>query len=161
MPETRGRALAYGAALLVLALDRITKLLIESRVAFWETLTVIPGFCDIVHTANRGAAFSMFAGADSAWRDVLLAGISAAAVILLGVLVWRAGPERLGLALAMGGAAGNLYDRIAHGAVTDFLDLHAGSYHWPAFNLADSAITVGAGLVILELWRARRNEGKG
>lgn len=156
------RFLAYATGFGIFVLDRLTKWLIETRVDTWNTLVVIPGFFNIIHTRNPGAAFSLFAGADPAWRNALLFGISLAALALVAGLLWH-GPRaqhsrwmRLGLSLVLGGALGNICDRLLHGAVTDFLEFYLGPYRWPAFNLADSAITLGAALVLLDLWRARR-----
>jgi signal peptidase II len=158
------RALTYAAAGTVFVLDRLTKWIVAREVAPWETYTVIPGFFNIIHTENRGAAFSLFAGLDSEWRTFFLVGVSAAALILIATLLWRPSAGglgssqyvRLGLSLVLGGALGNMYDRITRGAVTDFLELYVGDYHWPAFNVADSAITVGACLVLLDMLRSRR-----
>ncbi len=156
------RVLAFGLAACVFLLDRATKLLIQSRVPPWETLRVIPGFFNIIHTENPGAAFSLLSGVHTEWRGMLLVGISSVALVLIAALLWRPGGRigdswllRLGLALILGGAFGNVYDRIAHGTVTDFLDLYVNGFHWPAFNVADSTITVGAALVLLDLARSR------
>ena len=158
------RALAYGLAGLVFLLDRLTKYLIQQQVPAGDSYTVIPGFFSIVHNENPGAAFSLFSAAQSEWRSFFLVGLTAGAAILIAVLLWHPGGRvgesrssmRLGLALILGGALGNVFDRIASGTVTDFLDFYLGGLHWPAFNLADSAITVGAALVILDLIRSRR-----
>jgi signal peptidase II len=157
------RAIAYGLAGLVFLLDRLTKYLIQQQLLPGESNTVIPGFLSIVHSENPGAAFSLFAGAQTEWRSFFLVGLTAGAGILIAVLLWhpggREGESRrmhLGLALILGGALGNVYDRIVTGTVTDFLDLYLGSFHWPAFNLADSAITVGSALLIVDLIRSRR-----
>jgi signal peptidase II len=153
------RLSAFAIAAGVFAADRLAKFIVESRVEPWQTIMVIPGFFNIIHTRNPGAAFSLLATADPAWRSVLLSGLSFAAVAALTVLLWRAprpgSLPRLPLALILGGAAGNLFDRLWFGEVTDFLDFHLGRYHWPAFNLADSAISVGAALLMLDLWRSR------
>lgn len=153
------RLSAFATVAAVFAVDRLTKFIIESRVEPWQTIVVIPGFFNIIHTRNPGAAFSLLATADPGWRSVLLLGLSFAAVAMLTVLLWRS-PQpgslpRLPLALILGGAAGNLFDRVWFGEVTDFLDFHVGRYHWPAFNFADSAISVGAALIVLDLWRSR------
>ena len=154
------RAKAYGLAAGVAALDRLTKWIVETRVGFFDTHKVIPGFFDIVHSQNRGAAFGLFNDSTSEWRTVLLGVVSLAAVGALAALLWR--PEKLdrpsfwGFALILGGAAGNLFDRVVYGRVTDFLEFYVGAYHWPTFNIADSAITVGSGLLILGLLRPKR-----
>ena len=100
---------------------------------------------------NRGVSFGMFAG-DSAWGPWLLTGLAGVIVIALAVWLWRT-PSRLSVAalgLIIGGAVGNVVDRLNHGAVVDFLDVHAAGWHWPAFNVADSAICVGAAILVLE-----------
>jgi signal peptidase II len=153
------RLKAYGAAALVLALDRLSKWFIETTVSFLEPRRVIPGFFDIVRSENRGVAFGFFNDSTSEWRTLILVLLSVAAVIGVTVLLWR--PERLdrlsrwGCALILGGAAGNVLDRILYGRVTDFLLFYIGDYQWPAFNVADSAIVVGSILLALGLLRPR------
>ncbi len=153
------RVAALATAGTVFAADRITKSVIESRVATWETIVVIPGFFNIVHTRNPGAAFSLLATAEAGWRSALLVGLSMVAVALLAVLLWRSpqpgGAPRWALSLMLGGALGNLYDRLITGEVTDFLEFYLGRFRWPAFNLADSAISLGAAWIVLDLWRSR------
>jgi len=145
-------------ALLVVFLDQLTKILIERTFSYGDVRPVT-GFFNLVLTYNKGAAFSFLASAGG-WQDEFLTivGISASAFILY--LLARHGHQRLfacALALILGGAVGNVIDRIAYGHVIDFLDLHWRGWHWPAFNLADSAIVGGAGLLILdELLRVRR-----
>jgi len=154
------RLKAYGVAALVVALDRLTKWLVETYVSAMDTYRVIPGFFDIVHSRNRGVAFGIFNDSTSEWRTAMLIVLSVAAVIFVSAMLWR--PERLdrtsrwGLALILGGAAGNVIDRIAWGQVTDFLEFYVGSYHWPTFNVADSAIVIGSGLLLIELLRPKR-----
>ena len=151
---------AYGAALGLFALDRVTKLIIESRVSFLDAHKVIPGFFEIVHSENRGVAFGLFNDSTSAWRTALLILASMSAVVLVTVLLWN--PLRLdrfsrwGFVLILGGAAGNVFDRIVWGRVTDFLLFYIGTYQWPAFNVADSAIVIGSGLLLIDLLRPRR-----
>ncbi len=154
------RARAYGLAALVMVADRFTKWIVETRVSPVETIQVIPGFFDIVHSQNRGVAFGILNDSTSEWRTTALVVLSAAAVIFISILLWR--PEKLdrwslwGLSLVLGGAAGNVFDRILWGRVTDFLELYVGEYHWPTFNLADSAIVIGSGLLILDMLRPKR-----
>jgi signal peptidase II len=150
----------YALASIVFALDRLTKRIIESRMSVFDTHTVIPGFFDIVHAQNRGAAFSMFADSTSPWRPFLLIGLSLAALILVaGILRKASSMDKLtaiGLSLILGGALGNVFDRIVSGAVTDFLDFYIGTLHWPAFNVADSAIVIGSGMLLLSLLRPKQ-----
>lgn len=156
------RLKAYAAAIAVFVADRSTKWLVETHVSFLDTWRVIPGFFDIVHTENRGVAFSLFNESASEWRQGLLVLFSLVAVALVGWYILRRA-ERLdrvslaGFALILGGAAGNLFDRVVWGRVTDFLDFYLGSYHWPAFNVADSAIVIGSGLLLLEAIHPRRH----
>lgn len=153
------RLKAYGAAAAVFLLDRLTKWIIEAHVSFLETRRVIPGFLAIVHYQNRGVAFSLFDGAGPG-KSLLLLGFSAAAVMVIARILWNTDRldrfSRSGLALILGGAAGNLFDRVLWGRVTDFLDFYIGDYHWPTFNIADSAIVIGSGLLLIEMLRPKR-----
>ncbi len=156
----RRRLAVFGLAAAVFLADRATKELIQSRVAATEVLPVIPGFFNIVHTRNAGAAFGLLAGAPGEWRALFLTGLSVAVLIIVARLLWQnsAGGRLLlaSLALILGGALGNLYDRVVDGSVTDFLQVFLGPYEWPSFNVADSAISVGAALLVWDLWRGRR-----
>ena len=159
MPLNR-RLIPFAIAAVVVALDRLTKDLIKTHFSAYDTLTVIPGIFNIVHTENPGIAFGMLANATGPWRDVLLIGFSAAVLIAISAMLLR--PRnmldsvlRTALALILGGAFGNLYDRIVNGTVTDFVEVHAGQHYFPAFNVADSAVTVGACLLLLDMWRAK------
>jgi signal peptidase II len=154
------RVKAYGLAALVFAADRITKMIVEARVSAMDTIRVIPGFFDIVHSQNRGVAFGILNDSTNELRTMALIVLSIAAVIFVAVLLWR--PNKLdrlsmwGLSLVLAGAAGNLCDRILWGRVTDFLELYIGEYHWPTFNIADTAIVIGSGLLILDMLRPKR-----
>lgn len=153
------RIKAYCGAAAVFALDRLTKWIIETRVSFLDSYKVIPGFFDIVRSQNRGVAFGIFNNSTSEWRTTLLVAASVAAVGLVCFMLWNA--QRLdrlslwGLTLILGGAAGNVFDRIVSGQVTDFLDFYIGPYHWYTFNLGDSAIVIGSGLLLLHLFRPK------
>jgi signal peptidase II len=138
------------AAAVVLA-DQVTKALVLGRFALGERLEVT-GFFNMVLVYNKGAAFSFLSDA-AGWQTPALIVFALAAVGLVGTLIVRSPGRRLlctGLALILGGALGNLIDRLRFGQVVDFLDFHASGWHWPAFNVADSAISVGAALIILE-----------
>jgi signal peptidase II len=154
------RLKAYGTGAAVLIVDRLTKWLIETRVSFFDSLKIIPGFFDIVRSENSGVAFGLFNDSSSQWRTLLLVLLSLAAVVGVSILLWR--PERLdrlsrwGFALILGGAAGNVVDRILYGRVTDFLLLYVRDYQWPAFNIADSAIVIGSVLLALGLLRPKQ-----
>lgn len=155
------RLKAYAIAVGVFAVDRVTKWLIETHVSFLDSLQIIPGLFEIVHTENRGVAFSLFNDSTSEWRTLLLVLFSVAAVVLVGGFIFRRA-DRLdryslaGFSLILGGALGNVFDRIVWGRVTDFLDFYIGAYHWPAFNVADSAIVIGSALLLIEVLRPRR-----
>jgi signal peptidase II len=147
-------------SLVVLLTDQVTKAVVVSRFSYDTTVPIIPGLFHLVRVENPGIAFGMLSNSSSPWAAAALILISTAAIVLLGTLLWRSRScERLqstSLALILGGAAGNLVDRIVRGKVVDFLDFYVGSYHWPAFNVADSAIVVGAGLVLLDLLTTRQ-----
>jgi lipoprotein signal peptidase len=159
-----GRAWPLLIAAIVFVLDRITKVLIERNVSLFDTRSVIPGFFNIVHTKNSGAAFGMFAEGHGALRSFLLIGVSLAVLVFISILLLRPGKNEvntslltmIGLSLVLGGALGNIYDRVAYGMVTDFLEFYLGEYRFAAFNVADSAITTGAGLLLLDMWKTRK-----
>ena len=144
------RAFPLIRAAAIVALDRATKLWIESSLAIFDTFTVIPGFFNIIHSRNTGMAFSLLEG-----RRVLLVSVSVLIMCFLVYLLWTSSGNRAALGLVIGGAAGNLYDRALRGFVTDFLDVYVGANHWPTFNVADSAITIGAILLIIGMRRER------
>lgn len=156
----RDRALPFAVAACVFTLDRITKWIIQSHLSLWEQLTVIPRFFNIVHAENPGVAFGLFANSTGWWRNIVLIGISLVVLIYIThTLLARPGVHsamlRIGLAFVLGGALGNLWDRLLHGTVTDFIEVYAGTWYFPAFNVADSAISIGAGLLLLDMWRSR------
>jgi len=155
-----GRFRAYAVAAGVFGLDRLTKRIIEQRVSESATYKVIPGFFDIVHSENRGVAFGILNDSAVEWRSVALILVAVAAVIFVSAYLWRArhidAPLLWGLALILGGAAGNAFDRIVSGRVTDFLEFYIGEYHWPTFNVADSAIVIGSGLLLVDMLRSKR-----
>jgi signal peptidase II len=152
------------SALIILAvvgLDRATKRAIRARVAPWDMIPLIPGILNIVHAENPGAAFSVLATAPPMVRAILLVGVSVLVMAIVGAMLWRMPKQSnllmsISLALVFGGAAGNLWDRVLRGTVTDFIQVFIGSYEFPSFNVADSAITVGAALLVIELWRTRK-----
>lgn len=158
MSPVRLRALYLGLAAVVVLLDQATKAMIRAWVPLHERIVVVPGFFDVTHVQNTGAAFGLFAGATSPYRPLLLNAVAFAVFVLVLVYAFRSPVhwKRLQLALAgiLGGAIGNLIDRIGTGAVTDFLRLHAADrWEWPSFNVADSAITVGVVLLALDIWK--------
>ena len=146
---------------IVIALDRITKHLIEKTIPLEDTVDVIPGFFRLTHLQNPGSAFSFFAESNSTWRAPALILFSLTALIIISVLLWKereTSLKTIALALVFGGALGNLWDRLFNGAVTDFIDFYVGSHHWPPFNLADSAIVVGAVLLGIRMVFAATGE---
>jgi signal peptidase II len=140
--------------------DRLSKWAVLQTLALGENRRVVPGLFNLTHLRNRGAAFGLFADAESTVVVVFLIAFSVAALVLVLVLLWRGTTSAwtgAGLSLILGGALGNLVDRLRDGGVVDFLDFHLGPYHWPAFNVADSAIVIGAAVLMLELFRSRRH----
>ncbi|MFN7935016.1 MAG: signal peptidase II [Bryobacteraceae bacterium] len=157
----RGVRFAISGA--VFAADRGSKYWIEQNVSAFDTLTVVPGVFHIIHAQNRGAAFGFLNQNEGPFRVFLLIGVSSVILAYVALQLWRM-PKAMwpqesltaaALAMVFGGALGNLFDRIVRGSVTDFLQVFIGTYEWPSFNVADSAITVGACLLFLALWRAK------
>ena len=147
-------------AALVVLIDQLTKIMIEHSFSFGE-VRPITSFFNLALTYNKGAAFSFLANA-SGWQDEFLTAVGIGASLFILYLLARHGTQKLfslALALILGGAIGNVIDRIAYGHVIDFLDFHVAGWHWPAFNVADSAIVGGAALLILdELLRVRKSK---
>ncbi|HEX4002369.1 MAG TPA: signal peptidase II [Candidatus Acidoferrales bacterium] len=148
-------------ALGVLAADQVSKLAVDRMMTPGSSHVLIPGMVNLIRTSNPGVAFGIFADSDMPWRAPMLIVFSVAVIGLIGWLLFtgRAGswPGRTGMTLILGGAAGNVLDRVLHHSVTDFIDFYIGTHHWYTFNVADSAIVAGAGLVILELLRDWRH----
>lgn len=140
-------------AVVTVIADQLTKSWVLSSFQLYESREVIPDFFNLVYVTNTGAAFSMLADVNSAWKHYFFLGIGGVAVIGLTIAQFRMRKENslygVALALICGGAVGNLIDRIRFGSVVDFLDFHLAGYHWPVFNIADSAIFVGAGLFLV------------
>lgn len=142
-------------AALVVVFDRLAKWIVDKNIALHESVAVVPGFFHLTHVENRGAAFGLFAESPSEWKIAVLVLFSLVALVVVSALLWKnshvMSTTGVGLALILGGALGNLWDRLVSGQVVDFLDFYVGNYHWPAFNLADSAIVVGALLLVTEI----------
>jgi signal peptidase II len=155
MTKNSARILYLLIALIVVLLDRWTKHVAAQRIALYSHIQIIPGFFQLTHTENTGAAFSLFADSPAPWKTAMLIAFSGIALVVVSLLLWKNHHAHLstgiGLALIMGGALGNLWDRVARGRVVDFLLLYYKRYQWPVFNLADSAIVIGAGLLVLEI----------
>jgi signal peptidase II len=151
----------FGVAAAVLVLDYLSKIVVLESFAPGESRPVTP-FFNLVLVFNKGAAFSFLSSAPG-WQTLFFAAIAVVASIVISFLIIRHAGKRLfcaGLALILGGALGNLYDRLLYGHVVDFLDFHAFGWHWPAFNVADSAITVGAGMLIVESFLQKKPDEK-
>jgi signal peptidase II len=142
-------------ALLVVVLDRLAKWAVAKNIPLHESIQVIPDFFRLTHVENSGAAFGLFADSPSEWKIAVLVLFSVVALVVVSALLWRNSHSMnttgIGLALILGGALGNLWDRLVSGRVVDFLLFYLGQYQWPAFNVADSAIVVGAGLLVFEI----------
>jgi signal peptidase II len=155
MKPTSARTLHFLLALVVVLLDRWTKRLVAAHIAMYTHIQVIPGFFQITHTENTGAAFSLFADSPAHWKTSVLIGFSIIAMVIVSVLLWRQARALtitgIALSLILGGAVGNLWDRVASGRVVDFLLFYVKQYQWPVFNLADSSIVVGASLLVIEI----------
>ncbi len=159
MAKASPRLIAVCLAVFIAVADRLTKLWVQAVISPYDTVPVIPDVFNLVYTRNRGAAFGLFATASETVRLIVLVGFSLAILALIAFMLWQAtrpaslAPwvHRTSLSLILGGASGNLYDRIVEGSVTDFLQVFLGSYEWPSFNVADSAISIGACLMAYEL----------
>lgn len=147
-------------SLIVLVLDQATKLYVHARFALYESVSVLDNFFHFTYVRNKGAAFSILS--DHSLRIPFF--ITVSIVAALGILWYlsKLSDQQkllcLALSLIFGGAVGNLIDRIRLGEVIDFIDVHWYNLHWPAFNIADSAICVGVGLMMLDMWREERKE---
>jgi signal peptidase II len=165
MTKNSARALYLLIAFGVVLLDRWSKHMVEQRIALYTHIQIIPGFFRLTHTENTGAAFSLFADSTAPWKTGLLIAFSVIALVVVSILLWKNHHAQVatgvGLALIMGGALGNLWDRLARGRVVDFLLFYVKRYQWPVFNLADSAIVVGAGLLVLEILFHKSSAGEG
>ena len=139
--------LLIGVSLVLIALDQITKMFVVYNMHLHESIAIIKGFFNLTYIRNPGAAFGIFATANSAFRLIFFVGTSILALGLLGTIFYRLHHDdvwgQLTVSSIFGGAIGNLIDRLRYGEVIDFLDFHVSGYHWPAFNVADSAISIG------------------
>ena len=149
------RRLEVWLPMLIVAVDQATKALVRDALPVHASITVIPGLLDITHALNSGAAFGILNGVDFPFKTVIIAVIATAALVGVGMyaasLAHHQLIARLGLALIIGGAAGNLIDRVLAGSVVDFVDFYWHGYHFWAFNVADSAISVGVAIMILDM----------
>jgi signal peptidase II len=137
----------------VLVLDQLTKYLVEKHVRMYEVIPVIPGFFNLTRVRNRGAAFGILSTVPGVWRSVFFITVTLVAIGVIALLIKKT-HERLpvlAFALIAGGALGNVLDRIRYGEVVDFIQWYVKSYYWPSFNAADSAITIGVGLLAIDM----------
>ncbi|HSB30651.1 MAG TPA: signal peptidase II [Candidatus Sulfobium mesophilum] len=141
-------------ALVIFLLDQGTKYIVMKNLNLYQVMSVLP-FFNLVYYRNIGSAFGMFKGLGNPFFIL----ISAAAIVAITVMIIKDSGSRTGLSLILGGAAGNLTDRIMHGYVVDFLEVYAGNFYWPAFNVADSALTIGIMLLILDAIRTPGHRG--
>jgi signal peptidase II len=159
---TRRRAGDFLLMIGIVLLDQVTKLLVDSLMSLHESRVVIDGFMHLTYVRNRGAAFGLFSDADLPFQSMLFSAVSLLALGAIAAYFFklpdRSRLARVALALVMGGALGNLIDRARLGSVIDFVDVFWGPHHWPAFNVADSAISVGVALLVLDMLRAPHAE---
>jgi len=155
------RLFPFAVALLVVLADRLSKIFIQHSITMFDSVSIVSGWLRIIHTENPGAAFGVLADGNVLVRTVVLVGISSLVLLFVISALWNprsafaSATTRFGLGLILGGAVGNLYDRIVYSTVTDFIEVYHGAWSFPAFNVADSAITVGAILLLIDLLRSR------
>ena len=138
---------------LVIVLDQLSKLWIVGNFSLYESLPLIPGLFSLTYLTNTGAAFGILAGQPALWRQIFFVGVGLVALVVICFMYRRLRNDstwyEVALAFIAGGAIGNLIDRLRLGSVVDFLDVYVGTHHWPAFNVADSAITVGVAIFLV------------
>lgn len=140
-----GTYVYFLVALVVFVLDQVAKYIIANNLNLYQVIKALPSF-NLVYYRNIGSAFGMFKSLGNPFFIL----VSAAAIVAVSVMIVKDGDNRLGLSLILGGAAGNLADRIVRGYVIDFLEVYAGDFYWPAFNVADSALTIGILLLMIK-----------
>ena len=149
------RTLLGGLVAVIIALDQASKAIVRTMIDLHESVTIVPGFLDFVHVRNTGAAFGFLSSVDIPFKQALMTGIALAALVAISTFALRTTSHsrfaQLGLALVVGGAVGNLIDRVTAGYVVDFVDVYWRGWHFWAFNIADSAITIGAALLIIDV----------
>jgi signal peptidase II len=153
------RLLLVSAAVLVV--DQWTKSLVETHLATGPQRVIIPGFLDLIYVRNSGIAFGLFAAGSNTLGILILTLLGGVALALVLVYFWKTPAENrwvlVSLSLILGGAVGNLLDRLLSGSVTDFIEVYVGRYHWPTFNAADSAISIGIVMMVIDaVWLERR-----
>jgi signal peptidase II len=152
---TRTRRLEVWLPLVVVVLDQIAKAIVRATIPLHTSISIVPGLVDFTHVRNSGAAFGILNATSFPFKTTVIATIATAALIAVGLYAARLAHHQLvartGLALIIGGAAGNLLDRVVAGSVVDFVDVYWRSYHFWAFNVADSAISIGVVILILDM----------
>ena len=161
-----GRLTAIVVALLIIVTDRLTKVMVQHAMNSYDDAPVIPGLLRVTHLENPGAAFGFLSEGNSILRNVVLLGVTFVVICFVAYALWSRKGEysstlsRFALGLILGGALGNFIDRATRGTVTDFIEVYHGSWVFPAFNVADSAISVGGALLVLQmLWPRNRRPG--
>lgn len=148
--------------LLVVVCDQLSKLWILQNFALYDSTVIIQGLFNLTFLRNTGAAFGIFAGHPAWWRQLFFIGVAVIALVVILLFQRKLGRQNslytISLAFIAGGAIGNLIDRVCYGSVVDFLDVYIGSHHWPAFNVADSAITVGVAIFLITQFLEDRQE---
>ncbi len=163
VPAVRARTLGlvWWLAVAIVAADQLTKWLVQSWIPLYGTVSVIPGFVDFVHIHNAGVAFGFLNDLSHPYRSAFTTVLALGALVAIAYYARQVQPDerlaRLGLSLVLGGAVGNLIDRLRLGHVIDFIDVYRGDWHFWAFNVADAAITCGAVLILTELFIASRH----
>jgi signal peptidase II len=151
--------MVLGWVVTILVLDQLTKMIVDRTMSLHQSIPIIDGFFSLTYVRNTGAAFGIFAGSHEAFRLPFLILVSVLALGFVVVMLKRLHDEEKGLitalSLIIGGAIGNLIDRVLYGEVIDFLDFYWSNYHWPAFNVADSCITIGVLITLFYLIRAK------
>ena len=151
-----------GWLIAIIVLDQLTKIIVDRTMALHGTIPIIDGFFNLTYVRNTGAAFGMFSRSHQAFRLPFLLLVSVVAIVFILTMLRRLRDQETGmitaLAFILGGALGNLIDRLLHGEVIDFLDVYWSNYHWPAFNLADSFITVGVTITLYFLIRTKGDD---
>jgi signal peptidase II len=146
----------------IVVFDQVTKTLVDRFLGLHESRTIVEGLLSLTHVRNRGAAFGILSDADIPYQSALFSLVSLLALGAIALYAWRLPANsrlpQAALALIMGGAVGNLFDRARLGYVVDFVDVYWGPHHWPAFNVADSAITTGVALLVLDILRSPQTE---
>ena len=159
--STKWKIVSIWIAVIVIV-DQLTKAIVDRTMSLHDSISLIPGFFNFTYIRNTGAAFGIFSGAHEVFRLPFLIGVSILAIGFIVVMLKRLRPGETGLAMALafilGGAIGNLIDRVIYGEVIDFLDVYWSNYHWPAFNVADSFITIGVTITLFYLIRSKGDD---